>query len=110
MDDWLSAVPRLHPDAVSVRSRGVLSVLGPGETFLHTFEDDAGASEVAERILELADGERSVEDISRQLCEEFDVDPALCRQDTARFVALLVERQVLVLAARGTGSPLRRKE
>lgn len=104
MGDLMSAVPRLHPAAAVQRVRGQLVVLGPGEV-LHTFEDEGETSEVAERIVELVDGRRTVADIAGLLCEEFEVEPAVCREDTARFVALLVERQVLVLGPRGAGTP-----
>lgn len=91
------AVPRLHPEAGLQRVSGRLMAAGPDE-FLHTFEDEQGrVSEVAERILELVDGRRTVEDIVAVLCEEFEVEPEACREDTAAFIQLLVEKKVLVL-------------
>jgi len=54
-------------------------------------------SEVAERILELVDGRRTVREISAALCEEFEVEPEVCRQDTVAFVKLLMDKKVLVL-------------
>ncbi|MFP2925303.1 PqqD family protein [Pyxidicoccus sp. 3LG] len=110
MGDLMEAVPRLHPAAAVQRVRGQLVVLGPDET-LHTFEDVTGTvSDVAERIVELVDGRRTVGDIAAVLCEEFEVEGAVCREDTSRFVALLVERQVLVLGASGAGSPAPKRE
>lgn len=95
--DVLGAVPRLHPEAGVQRVSGKLLVAGPDE-FLHTFEDEQGrVSEVAERILELVDGQRTVEEIVAVLCDEFEVEPEACREDTAAFVSLLVEKKVLVL-------------
>ena len=71
--------------------------VGPDDT-LHTFEDEGGeVSEVAERILELVDGGRTVGDIVAVLCEEFEVEPTRCREDTVSFVRLLVDKKVLVL-------------
>jgi hypothetical protein len=61
----------------------------------HTFESAAGVSEVGERIMDLIDGKRSVADIVGVLCEEFEVDRAVCEAETVKFVTLLVERQVL---------------
>ncbi|MCP3144285.1 PqqD family protein [Pyxidicoccus xibeiensis] len=111
MGDLMEAVPRLHPAAAVQRVRGQLVVLGPDET-LHTFEDDTTGtvSEVAERIVELVDGRRTVGDIAAVLCEEFEVEGAVCRHDTSRFVALLVERQVLVLGATAAGSSAPKRE
>lgn len=95
--DVLRAVPRLHPEAGLQRVRGSLLAAGPDD-FLHTFEDGAGeVSEVAERILELVDGRRTVADIVAVLCDEFEVEPEACREDTVAFVRLLVEKKVLVL-------------
>lgn len=95
--DVLRAVPRLHPEAGLQRVGGQLLAAGPDE-FLHTFEDEQGrVSEVAERILELVDGRRTVAEIAAVLCEEFEVELQACREDTAAFVRLLVEKKVLVL-------------
>jgi hypothetical protein len=95
--DVLRAVPRLHPEAGLQRVSGKLMAAGPDD-FLHRFEDAQGqVSEVAERILELVDGRRTVADIAAVLCDEFEVEPEACRQDTAAFVRLLVEKKVLVL-------------
>lgn len=96
--DVLRAVPRLHPEAGLQRVSGKLMAAGPDE-YLHTFEDARGhVSEVAERILELVDGRRTVADIVAVLCDEFEVEPEACRRDTVSFVRLLVEKKVLVLA------------
>ena len=76
---------------------GRLLAAGP-EDSLHAFEDGAGgASEVAERIVELVDGTRSVREIARALCEEFEVALDVCEADTVRFVEGLVEKRVLIL-------------
>jgi pyrroloquinoline quinone biosynthesis protein D len=96
--DVLRAVPRLHPEAGVQRVLGSLMAAGP-DNLLHTFEDEQGASEVAERIVELVDGRRTVADIVAVLCEEFEVEPEECREDTVAFVSLLVEKKVLVLGS-----------
>ncbi|HZH15890.1 MAG TPA: PqqD family protein [Archangium sp.] len=95
--DVLEAVPRLHPEAGVQRVGDRMLAVGPDDT-LHTLEDERGeASEVAERILELIDGCRTVGGIVGVLCEEFEVDAGRCREDTVSFVRLLVEKKVLVL-------------
>jgi hypothetical protein len=97
MGDAMDGVPRLHPDVGVQRVGDRLLAVGSDDT-LHTFEDEDGqVSEVAERILELVDGRRSVGDIAAVLCEEFEVEPAVCREDTLAFVRLLVGKKVLVL-------------
>ena len=54
-----------------------------------------GGSEVGERIMDLVNGVRTVGDIIAVLCEEFDVERDVCTTETVKFVALLVEKQVL---------------
>lgn len=97
-DELLSATPKLHPEAGVQRVGGRLLAAGPDD-FLHTFEDEAGeVSEVAERIVELADGSRTVAQIVAALCSEFQVDRDRCTADTMEFLKLLVKRQLMVLA------------
>jgi hypothetical protein len=97
MEDVMSVVPSLHPDAGVQRVGDRMLAVGPDDT-LHTFEDEGGeVSEVAERILELVDGRRTLGDIVAALCEEFEVEPEACREDTVAFVRLLVDKKVLVL-------------
>lgn len=63
---------------------------------LFRFEHGDGApSVVAERIVELADGQRRLIDIVDALCAEFDVDRGQCTTETCRFVEQLVTHEVL---------------
>ena len=94
--DLMARVPRLHPEVGLQRVGDRLMAAGP-DAQLHTFEEDSGQrSEVAERIVELCDGRRTVGEIVDALCEEFDVERARCAADTESFVQRLVERKVLV--------------
>lgn len=93
---WAAVVDR-HPDAGFQRVDDRLLAAGPDD-FLHSFEDEAGElSNVAERIVELADGTRTAAQIADALCAEFEVDPDRCRADTAQFIQLLVERRLLIV-------------
>lgn len=92
----MDRVVRRHPDAGLQRFGGRLMAVTPDDK-LHSFEDDAGASEVGARIVELSDGRRTVREIVRVLCEEFEVDEDACARDTAAFVIRLTDRKVLVL-------------
>ncbi len=95
--DVLRAVPRLHPEAGLQRVGGQADG-GRARRVPAHFEDARGqVSEVAERIVELVDGRRTVADIAAVLCDEFEVEPQACREDTVAFVRLLVEKKVLVL-------------
>ena len=70
----------------------------PDDHLHHFVEEDDAPSETAERIVELSDGRRSVEEIARVIAGEFEGAPmATVQSDVAEFVRTLVERQVLVL-------------
>ena len=101
--EWMDAIPRVHPGAGVERVGERLLALGPDD-LLHSFEDESGeVSEVAERIVELSDGSRTLEGIVGVLCEEFDVPREVCARDAVEFVRLLVEKKVLVLERKGPG-------
>jgi len=88
---------RLHPNAAVQKVGDRLLAVGPGD-LLHVFEEETGeASSVAERIIELADGTRTLEMIAKTLCAEFEVDLQACVSDTVAFAKLLVERQLLIV-------------
>lgn len=90
-------VPRVHPEA-GVRRVGDRLMAASSDDRLHVFEDQAGdASQVAERIVELADGRHTVEEIAAALCGEFEVERGVCAADTLEFIRQLVARKVLVL-------------
>ena len=77
-DELLAATPKLHPEAGMQRVGGRLLAAAPDD-FLHTFEDEQGeVSDVAERIVELADGSRTVSQIVDALCSEYEVDEERC--------------------------------
>ena len=102
----MDAVPRVHPQTGVERVGERLLALGPDDQ-LHSFEDEAGtASEVAERIVELCDGTRTLGQVVDALCEEFDVGREECARDAVQFVRLLTEKKVLVLEP-GAGAPAR---
>lgn len=98
MRDFLDQVPRVHPETGVQRVGGRLMAASPDDQ-LHTFEDEATGevSEVAERIVDLADGNRTVSQIVDAICEEFEVTREVCEADTVAFVKLLVDRKVLIL-------------
>jgi pyrroloquinoline quinone biosynthesis protein D len=45
--------------------------------------------------MDLVDGKRTVSDIISVLCEEFEVEREVCASETLKFVAVLVDKQVL---------------
>lgn len=97
MRELLTSRPKLHPDIAMERVSGRLMAAGRSD-LLHIFEDDAGErSEVGERVVELSDGQRTVEGIVEALCEEFEVEQERCRVDVLGFVEKLVSLEILTL-------------
>lgn len=102
--DLLSAYPAPHPGAGIERVGGRLMAASPDEHLHHFVEADETPSYTAERILELADGTRSVAEIARRIAEEFEgAELAQVTEDVRHFVETLVRRQVLVLHASPQG-------
>lgn len=96
--NWLSERLRVNPEVGVQRVQGRLLAAGPGDV-LHSFEDDRGeVSAVGERIVELSDGSRTIEEVVAALCDEFDVPREICLQDTEKFIRLLMVREVLIPA------------
>ena len=90
--------PAPHPGAGIERVGDRLMAASSDDHLHHFVEEDQSPSHTAERIVELADGSRTVRQIAEQLCAEFDgaeLDQVL--EDVVGFVGTLVERQVLVL-------------
>lgn len=93
----LTHVPKVHPETAVSKVGGRWVAATPDDR-LHTFEGPDGVvSEVGERIVELVDGRRTVEAIVQVLVEEFDVSREQAEADTLHFIALLVQKQVLVV-------------
>jgi Coenzyme PQQ synthesis protein D (PqqD) len=86
-----SAVPRLSAEVSFERLSG--QGIGVSERGIFSF----GEGGVGERIVELCDGQHTVEFIGRAIAEEFDVDAEECLKDVIEFVQLLVEKQFLVV-------------
>lgn len=93
----LSAVPRVHPEAAVHRIGGKL-MAATDDDRTHTFDGADGApSAVAERIVELADGQRTVAQIAAELVSEFEVDRMTAERDTIEFLEVLIQKHVMVV-------------
>lgn len=96
--ELLTSYPAPHPGAGIERVGGRLMAASPDDHLHHFVEDDETPSETAERIVELADGKRTVAEIAAVLAGEFEGAPLdVVTADVAEFVKILVERQVLAL-------------
>ncbi len=93
----LSDVPRVHGETALQKVGGRWVAATPDDQ-LHSFEGSDGAvSEVGERIVELIDGRRSVEEIVTILLDEFEVPREVAESDTLDFIGLLADKHVLSL-------------
>ncbi len=90
----LQTVPRVHDEA-AMRQVGGRWVAATSDDRLHTFAGPEGVSDVAERIVSLVDGERTVAEIVQRLIEEFEVSSEVAEADTLQFISELVHKQVL---------------
>lgn len=94
----LNAYPAPHPGA-GIERVGDRLMAASSDDQLHTFvEDDEEPSYTAERIVELADGTRTVGEIAAAIASEFEGAPIeQIQADVQQFVGDLVARYVLVL-------------
>ncbi len=92
----LNSVPKVHPETGLQQVKGRWLAATP-DNALHSFEDGAGVSEVAERIVSLIDGKKTVKDVAAVLATEFEVGAAECEAETLKFVGLLIEKKILAL-------------
>lgn len=86
--------PALEPRAAMRKIEGEAAVITPQDSTLHTFNG------VGTRILELADGTRSMRQIVEVIVAEYEVEPEIAESDARAFVSELVQKQVLVLKDR----------
>jgi hypothetical protein len=54
-------------------------------------------NEVGAAIWQLIDGKRNIQQISAEICEQFEIDPTTAEADTLRFIASLNERQIVAI-------------
>ena len=104
-NDVLTLRPRRHPDLAWRNWGGEVVILAPsGHDPDAPVEQRDGAehdlNEVASRVWELSDGQRTVSEIARVLIDEFEVDQATAERDSADFVVELVRRKLLLVDAR----------
>lgn len=83
--------PALEPRAAMRKIEGEAAVVTPHDSTLHTFNG------VGTRILELADGTRSMRAIVDAIVAEYEVERGTAEADVEAFVSGLVEKGVLVL-------------
>ena len=97
MNPVLDQKPRPSPDAALERVGGRWMVATPDDQ-LHYFVEEGGEepSPVGDRILDLADGTRTVREIAAVICSEFEVDEPTAQADACEFVGQLIQKGVLV--------------
>ena len=58
-----------------------------------------GLNAVARRVWELLETPKTIAQLCRQLCEEFEVDPQTCETDVLKFAGDLVDNDVVHASA-----------
>ena len=82
-----------------VRAQKLLATDLDEETILMSIEQGAyyGMEQTARRIWELVETPRTVADLCRQLAEEYDVEPEVCRKDVLAFLEELSSEGLIVV-------------
>lgn len=95
-DECLARAPRL-----AARTMGEETyIVSTSDSTLHLLPN-----EVATRIWSLADGRHSLRQIHREICEEYEVDPAVAEADLREFVSSLLSRGLALLGSCPTREP-----
>jgi hypothetical protein len=84
--------PKHHPRTAARVFSGEAVVISPAENMVRMFNP------VGSRIWELADGQRTVEEIAQQLTAEYDVQLPAARVEVGEFVDALVAKGLLTFA------------
>ncbi|MGC4117640.1 MAG: PqqD family protein [Myxococcales bacterium] len=102
MERLLEIRPRKNPEAAMERVGGRWMV-ATSDDQLHYFVADGGEdpSDVGDMIIDLVDGNRTVREIAKTICTEFEVDEPTALKDTAEFVEQLILKKVLELPIQG---------
>ncbi len=84
--------PKHHPRTAARVFSGEAVVISPAENMVRMFNP------VGSRIWELADGQRTVEEIAQQLTAEYAVELPAARVEVGEFVDALVAKGLLTFA------------
>ncbi|MCP4895658.1 MAG: PqqD family protein [bacterium] len=91
-------------DSASLSLRAVLvraddlryrQVLGEGLAVRQSTAEVVGFNEVASRVVELIDGQTSINDLVKQLLKEYEVEPSQLESDVLSFLAHLLDLGVV---------------
>ncbi len=83
-----STVVKRSPEAVFRVVDGEAVIVEPGRGLVNV------VNEVGTRVWEWMDGVRSVDDIARLVCDEFEVTPEEAARDVLVFVSELIENKL----------------
>ena len=84
-----STVVKRSPEAVFRVVDGEAVIVEPGRGLVNV------ANEVGTRVWEWMDGVRSLDDIARLVCDEFEVTPEEAARDILEFVNELIENKLV---------------
>jgi hypothetical protein len=87
----LQARPRPNLDTASRSIDDATYVLDAETSELHAF------NEVGGRIWDLIDGERTLQDVTAAIADEYEVEPAVAQADVLEFIQTLQEKGLVLL-------------
>jgi hypothetical protein len=89
----LDSIPIPNPDILSrlIEDEAVLVMPKQGQVKV--------LNEVGAAIWELVDGDRNIQQIIEGICAQFDVDHVNAETDTLNFIADLIDREIVEIAA-----------
>jgi len=83
--------PVQNTDTAARKIDDVFYVVHPDTSELHNF------NEVATRVWELIDGQRTVADIAAAIADEYEVEPAVAQADILTFLGELLQKDLIQL-------------
>ena len=91
MEIDLNTIPRPNPDIISrvIDNEAVLVMPKQGKVKV--------LNEVGAAIWELIDGQRNIQHINEEICNQFEIDPTIANADIHRFIVDLIERDIVII-------------
>jgi phosphoenolpyruvate carboxylase len=85
----ISDKPAQNSDTAVRKIDDVFYVMHPDTSELHNF------NEVASRVWELVDGQRTVAEIATVITDEYEVEPAVAEKDVLAFLDELLQKDLI---------------
>ena len=90
---------KLSTQSVIIKNKSILENEIDGEKIMLNIDNGEyyGLDKIASRIWELADNKISIENMIRQLLEEYEIDYETCKNDVLEFLDELIKKKLIVI-------------